>query len=153
MKNLQELNTVKLNHLLAITEDSKFFYETAAKNIDDINMKDSFTRFSHQRTFYAQQLRDLVKSMGETQGNYENTRGPLHRVWIDVKFAINSGIKDAVIDAFTACENNVINIYKEVLQDEYPSDSFRGIILSQLYGIQKALQTICNLGRKSCIVN
>ncbi len=151
MNQTPQANAVTINQLLAIAEDSKFFFESAAKNTDDINIKDSFMRFSHERTFYAQQLKELAKEMGQPEEDYEHTRGPLQQWWMDLKFAISSGMPAAVINAFAECEQKIIRFYDEFLQATYPEDSLYSILQSQVHGIRKSLQMISALASRSSI--
>jgi uncharacterized protein (TIGR02284 family) len=138
--NVETIN--KINHLISIAEDGKQGYENAAKDVEAPEMKALFSRFSSERAEFVTQLRSHVKSLG---GDPEHDGGPLgaaHRLWIDLKSALTSGDKTAIINACVTGEEAAISAYEGALKEDYITGELRNVINSQLGSIQQALGAI-----------
>jgi len=143
MENNNRNTTEKLNHLIAIAEDGKEGYENAAKDVKDAGIKSSFLLFAQDRSDYASQLREIVHQLkGKAEDNGGDTKGSLHRVWMDVKSAFTSGDTDAIINACITGEEAAIKEYKLVLDDSLIPESCKPVIGEQLSGIEQALASI-----------
>ena len=146
MNNAGEKIIATLNHLTSIAEDGKNGYEKAAQNADDVNMKDLFLRFGHQRTAYSQELRALIKNMGGIAGSYNGIAGSIHRGWIDIKSAVLPENTSAIIYSCAVGEAAAIRAYTEALNSEYITGNIRSVISGQLSGIHAALKIITTYG-------
>lgn len=142
MNNNKNTNE-KLNHLITIAEDGKEGYENAAKNVKDPAIKTSFLLFAQERSVYASQLREIVHQLkGEAEEEGGNSKGTMHRVWIDLKAIFTSGDTDAISNACITGEEAAIKEYKLVLDDAEIPESCKPLIGAQLSGIEEALASI-----------
>lgn len=136
-----------LNHLVAICNDGKFGYETAAEDAESSELKSMFTGYSTQRAEYASQLKEYVRSSGGDPDKDGGPLGALHRAWIDVKSALSSKDNKAVLGACITGEKAAIEAYDDVLND---SDinlpvNIREMLITQRNGIQEALNRVNSL--------
>jgi len=133
----------KLNNLIDIAEDGKEGYENAAKNVKDPAMKSSFLLFSQERSVYASQLREVVHQLnGEAEEEGGDSKGTLHRVWIDLKSIFTSGDTDAISNACITGEEAAIKEYKLVIDDVEIPESCKPLLKAQLRGVEQALSSI-----------
>lgn len=143
MENNNQNTTEKLNRLIDIAEDGKEGYENAAKDVTDAETKSSFLLYSKERSVYASQLRETVHQLqGEPQDNGGDSKGSLHRVWMDLKATFTGGDTEAIINACITGEEAAVNEYKSVLNDPLIPESHKPLIREQLNGIEHALTSI-----------
>ncbi len=146
MDNNNHGTAEKLNLLIDIAEDGKEGYENAAEAVKDTAVKSSFLLFAHERSVYSSQLREMVLQLnGEPQDNGGDSKGSLHRVWMDLKAIFTSGDTEAIVNACITGEEAAVKEYKLVLNDSVFSESYKTIIKQQLNGIEQALNSIRSL--------
>jgi len=143
MENNNKNTNEKLNRLIDIAEDGKEGYENAAAAVKDAGVKSSFLIFAQERSVYASQLREIVHQLkGEAEDNGGDTKGSLHRVWMNLKTIFTSGDTGAIINACITGEEAAIKEYKSVLNDALTPESIKPLVGEQLGGIEKALLNI-----------
>ncbi len=135
----------KLNHLLSIANDGKQGYENAAKDIKDVSLQQMFRQYSLERGRYAAELTDAVNSLNGSPDNSGGPLGALHRVWMDIKAAITSGDREAILNACITGEEAAVKAYTEVLENPGITGRIHEIIIQQLGAIQAALNSIRSL--------
>ena len=64
MNNTNKKELAILNHLAGIAADGKNGYQKAAVTVCDVNLKYLFTRFSHERAAFQEEIRQLIKKIG-----------------------------------------------------------------------------------------
>lgn len=134
--------TMKLNHLIALAEDGKYGYESAGKDVKEATMRGLFFRLSAERGAYVKELQREVTKLGETPKNSGGPVGALHRAWIDLKSAVTSGDKNAIIKACITGEEYALKEYQEVIDVVKTDSPLKQILISQRNGIQSALSSI-----------
>lgn len=133
----------RVNKLIGIAADGKQGYTNAAEEVKDTAMKASFLRFSQQRLQYVRTLQHQVTLHGgKAEDDGGDTRGMLHRTWMDMKAVFTSGSKDAIIKACTTGEEAAIKEYDAALAEPYITGEVQRILVEQKQGIQDALTTI-----------
>jgi uncharacterized protein (TIGR02284 family) len=134
----------KLNHLIAIAEDGKYGYETAAADIKDNDLKNNFLQFAKERTWYATQLKQQVSALGGVPKTGDGPLGVLHRTWIDLKASLTSRNQEAIINACITGEETAIKEFNEALKENYiqNSSNVKSILSEQLLGIENALDVL-----------
>jgi len=143
MENNNHSTNEKLNRLIDIAEDGKEGYENAAEDVKDDAVKNSFLLFAKERSVYASQLREIVHQLnGEAEDNGGDTKGSMHRVWMDVKAIFTSGDTEAIVNACITGEEAAVKEYKLVLDDSSIPESIKPLIGEQLSGIEQALTSI-----------
>ena len=101
----------KLNHLLSIANDGKQGYENAAKDIKDVSLQQMFRQYSLERSRYAAELTDEINNLGGSADQSGGPLGALHRVWMDIKAAVTSGDRDAILNACITGEEAAVKSY------------------------------------------
>jgi len=143
MENNNQITNEKLSRLIDITEDGKEGYINAAKDIKNDAARSSFLVFAEQRSAYTSQLKELIHQQnGEAPDNGGDSKGSLHRVWMDLKAVFTGGDTEAIINACITGEEAALKEYEAVLNDPLIPERFKPIILEQFNGIQHALTNI-----------
>jgi len=135
----------KLNHLVSMANDGKYGYENAAKDVKDVSLQQMFTQYSNERGRYAEELKNEVASLGGSPDKGGRPLGALHRTWMDIKSAITSGDREAIVSACVTGEEAAVKAYHDVLDDTTLTGNTRQLVSSQLGGIQAALNSIRSL--------
>jgi uncharacterized protein (TIGR02284 family) len=131
-----------LNHLVSIANDGKYGYENAAEDVKDITLKQMFQQYSSQRATYAEDLKREVAMLGDDPDKGGGPLGALHRTWMDIKAAITSGDREAILNTCITGEEAAVKAYTDALEDENISGTVRQTVAEQLSGIQAALNSI-----------
>lgn len=135
-----------LNHLVAICNDGKYGYETAAEDAESSELKSMFMGYSAQRAAYATELKQYIRSAGGDPDKGGGPLGALHRAWIDVKSALTSKDNKAVLGACITGEKAATEAYDDVINDSnYLPDNVRETLRAQRSGIQEALNRVTSL--------
>ena len=137
MESIQETVIEQLNHLITMAEDGKAGYETAAKDVEEVELKNLFLNLAQERALYTRQLQLQVNMLN---GNAENSGGPvgaIHRLWMDVKSTFMSD-KETILNACITGEEAAIGAYKSVLTNTTLSESVRQLLTEQIWGIERA---------------
>jgi uncharacterized protein (TIGR02284 family) len=145
MANVNEKAIDRLNHLISIANDGKYGYENAAEDVKDETLKQMFRQYSGERAQYAEELKREVAAFGESPDKDGGPLGALHRTWMDIKAAVTSGDREAILKTCITGEEAAVKAYTEALEDENISGNIRGIISEQLSGVQVALNSIRTL--------
>ena len=135
----------QLNHLISIAKDGAQGYENAAKDVKDVALQQMFREYSSQRSRYAEELRNEVDDLGGSPDDSGGPLGALHRTWMDIKSAITSGSRDAILKACITGEEAAVKAYTEVKEEPDLAVSTKEMISSQLGGVQAALNSIRSL--------
>ena len=135
----------KLNHLVSMANDGKYGYENAAKDVKDVGLQQMFTQYSNERGRYAEDLKNEVAALGGSPDKGGGPLGALHRTWMDIKSAITSGDREAIVAACVTGEEAAVKAYTDVLDDTMLTGNTRQLVTSQLGGIQAALSSIRSL--------
>lgn len=135
----------KLNHLIAIANDGKYGYQKAAEDVTDTTLKQMFLQYSSERAEYAETLKREVIKAGGSPDNGGGPLGALHRTWMDVKSAITSGDREAILKSCITGEEAAVKAYTEVAESNEFNSHVRQIIKQQLSGIQFALNSLRSL--------
>lgn len=107
-----------LNTLITINNDRIEGYETAAKDIEDQDLKTLFAAFSSTSKTCKQHLTDEVNRLGGTAAEGTLTAGKLHRVWMDVKSAITGKDRKAILGSCEYGEEFAKDTYEKALEDD-----------------------------------
>ena len=88
MKKVKE----NLEHIIEICEDGSKGYETAANNVDNIELKTIFNRLSQQRKLFVEELKNEARIQGMDLSDSGSVKGFFHRTWLSTKatFSFNN---------------------------------------------------------------
>lgn len=134
--------TSTLNHLISIANDGKYGYENAAEDVKDITLKQMFQQYSSERASYAEDLKREVASMGDDPDKSGGPLGALHRTWMDIKAAVTSGDREAILKTCVTGEEAAVKAYNDALDDENITGNIRQLLTEQRSGVEAALNSI-----------
>lgn len=143
MENQGQSLSGKINHLIALAEDGKYGYENAAKDVKDNGLKSLFLRLSGERDGYITQLQHQLRELGDQEPKgMGGPVGALHRAWIDIKAALTSGDRDAIIKECVMGEEYALKQYTEIIDAMKGDSALKQILISQRSGIEAAIGSI-----------
>lgn len=149
MTNVKENPVQPVYHLIAILEDAKKGYLSAADKIRDDVLALLFERFGYQRGRYSNELKQLLRQAGASSPIDEFTLKLLHQTWMHVKAAFKFGQKEAVIEACIKGEETALENYSIALEQLQDNDAVKMVLLQQVNGITTVLNTIKEFKGKS----
>ena len=142
MTNVKENPVQPVYHLIAILEDAKKGYLSAADKIRDDVLALLFERFGYQRGRYSNELKQIVNHL-EAESSVDNfTLSLLHRTWMDLKASFTFGKKDTIILACIKGEETAIKNYTAAIEQLQHHNEIKAILQRQLNGIKTVLNTI-----------
>jgi uncharacterized protein (TIGR02284 family) len=114
-----------INSLIIINNDRSEGYKKAAEEAKDSELKSLFNKFSDQSRAFSSELRKFVPNSEEPDHDETKTTGKLFRLWMDIKAAVTSNDRKAILSSCEFGEDAAKNEYKSVLEksNELPADA------------------------------
>ncbi len=114
-----------INSLIIINNDRSEGYKKAAEEAKDSELKSLFNKFSDQSRGFSSELRKFVPNAEEPDHDETKTTGKLFRLWMDLKAAVTSNNRKAILSSCEFGEDAAKNEYKSVLEkaEELPADA------------------------------
>ena len=116
MKNEETIEV--FNTLIQINNDRIEGYETAFKETEEQDLKAHFSKFMLTSQKCKQELVDEVTRLGGEPTESTRLSGKFFRVWMDVKSAITSKNRKAILGSCEYGENAADETYQDVLKNE-----------------------------------
>lgn len=116
-----------LNNLIQINNDRIQGYLTAAQETEDGDLKSVFSEMMTASQECRRELVHEVSSLGGTPVEGTTVSGKLFRIWMDIKAAITSKDRKAILNSCEFGEDAAVNTY----QKEMDGDALKG---SELLG-------------------
>lgn len=131
-----------INELIKTCHDGENGFETAANGVEDSALKAEFLEYSRQRRQFAADLRMLLSDAGIGDSGDEPATGgsvaaALHRGWINLKQAVTTNDRHAVLAECERGEDSAVETYREALNAGLPNP-FADIVSAQYEQIQRA---------------
>jgi uncharacterized protein (TIGR02284 family) len=130
--------------LLAACEDGEKGYRSAASDVADEGYKLMFRHYAEQRAGFAKALHNAARDLGVTTARAGSALGALHRSWLDLKAAIESGNPKAVLTECRRGEEAALKTYRDALRADLPPDA-RELVQQQYEAVKKARAEIVAL--------
>jgi uncharacterized protein (TIGR02284 family) len=143
----QQQSSAVVNDLIVINNDRYEGYKTAAAEVKESDLKNLFTDFSNQSKAFAEDLRKHTSATPSAPTRDETkTTGKLYRAWMDVKAAITSKDRKAILSSCEFGEDVAKKHYEEALMHPHgvSSDALE-VIRKQSESIKKGHDTIKSL--------
>src|SRR5690606_18184880 len=117
MAELNETAEV-LNDLIQINNDRVAGYKKAIDELHagDVDLKALFAEFITQSEVFRQELEETVNSLGEEADTGTTASGKIYRVWMDVKAALSTKDRKAVLESCEFGEDAAQKAYKQALE-------------------------------------
>lgn len=109
-----------INSLIIINNDRSEGYKKAAEETKDSELKSLFNKFSEQSRDFSSELRKFIPDSEEAGHDETKNTGKLFRLWMDIKAAVTSNNRKAILSSCEFGEDAAKNEYKNVL--EKPTD-------------------------------
>lgn len=135
--NKKLIDTV--NHVIRINKDRVEGYKLAARETEDADLKQLFTKFSSDSAGYRQELVGYVTTIGGEPAEDTTQQGKVYRAWMEIKKALTGRDRKAIIGSCEFGEDAALEAYDDALKADVvmPSD-LREMLLRQRQEIQTA---------------
>lgn len=140
----QDAASSALASILTACEDGERGYSTAASDVDVEGFKLMFRHYADERAGFAKALHDIASRAAVTPPGEGSVRGALHRRWIDLKAAIDSGNPRAVLIECRRGEDAALRAYRDALRADL-APPVRELIQEQYEAIRRARAEIVAL--------
>ncbi len=107
-----------LNRLVEINNDRIEGYETAAGETDEQALKTLFGRFALASHTCREELANEISSLEGMPTEGTKTSGKIFRAWMDVKAALTSNDRKAILNSCEFGETNALETYEHVLKHD-----------------------------------
>ncbi len=107
-----------LNKLVKINNDRIEIYETAAKEINEQDLKILFSKFVQTSLLFKQELINEIYKLGGIPTEGAKHTGKFICEWMDEKTSHAANDFKAILKSCKKGENQAINIYKNVLTED-----------------------------------
>lgn len=139
---MQTPNTIvaeRLNHLVAILDDSSEGYLTAAEYARDKELEKLLEKLSYQRNDFLMQIKNIIQSMGADTYSKGGFLSLLHRTWKDMCFKLKSRDKSIVKTCCVIGEKFTICYYESILNDPQMPGFVKKVLATQLNNIYESV--------------
>lgn len=135
-----------LNELVQTCKDGEHGFQSAARLIEDSNLRRLFESYAQQRAEFAAELELEVRRLAADPVKNGHMGAALHRSWLDIK-AGASGLDDGVIisDAEKG-ESEAVRQYQEAVDAGLPPH-LQAMVERQLLELHEAHKHLCSLER------
>lgn len=144
MATVSEKKAKALGELVIINNDRYEGYNKAAEQTTDADLKSLFSKFSTQSKNFSSDLRKLIPFSEDAPKRDETTvSGKFYRAWMDVKSALTSKDRKAVLSSCEFGEDVAKKTYDDILDhpEDVPSDVL-SLIKKQRSELQQGHDTI-----------
>ncbi len=125
-----------LNKLIEISRDGEDSFRKAAESVDDSQLKSFFLSRSREVKEGLFELQESVRELGGTPADSVSISDYLHRRWVDLKTAILTNDKLAVLNEIERGEDAALNAYVEATNEALPPHVML-LVLRQLNGARR----------------
>jgi len=143
--SLQKETISTLNDLIETLKDGQEGFRQSAEGVDDPQLKSVFDEYSLQRSRFAGELQSEVRGMGESDPeNSSSVAGSMHRAWINVKSAVTSRDRHAILAEAERGEDSAVSAYKGAMEKDLPAP-IKSIVARQATQVKEAHDRIRSL--------
>ncbi|MGI8669829.1 MAG: PA2169 family four-helix-bundle protein [Aridibacter sp.] len=111
-----------LNNLIETCKDGQQGFKDAAEGVENSELKTLFFDLSQQRSKFAGELQQEVRSLGGDPEDAGSVSGSIHRGWINLKSAITGKDETAILNECERGEDAAKKAYKEALENDLPAN-------------------------------
>jgi uncharacterized protein (TIGR02284 family) len=133
-----------LNRLIRTCIDGQNGFESAARNVSDLNLKRLFESYAQQRIEFARELQQELRGVGEEPTDKGHASAALHRGVMDVRAAVSGEGEGAIISECERGEDMAVEVYETALHASLP-DQLRSVVEQQFLRIKEAHDQIRSL--------
>jgi len=119
-----------LNDLIQTCKDGEEGFLQCAEHISDPQLKSLFTSRANGCAKAADELRQLVASLGGVAMARSSVSGSMHRGWVNLKAAITGKDDESILSETERGEDMAIASYRNALERDLPP-AIRSVVESQ----------------------
>ncbi|MBK6264063.1 PA2169 family four-helix-bundle protein [Marivirga sp. S37H4] len=138
MKNSNQTTINYLNKLISIIEMGKESYQQAAEKVLDPRLKEEILKIYQEKHEFSVQLQQEVIKLNGVPKKDINQVEALRILGPDLKSALTSGDRFAVMNVCISVEEIAIEEYKNTLENQEFPLRIKEVITQQLDGIERA---------------
>jgi uncharacterized protein (TIGR02284 family) len=139
MENSNSKTIDHLNSLIEINNDRIEGYERASKETEDADLKAVFNSMAAESRAHRSELISEVINLGGSPAEGTTTSGKVYRAWMDIKSALTSKDRHAIISSCEYGEDVALDAYKDVLKsNDALSPKAIQIVTQQQQRLQKS---------------
>lgn len=141
-ENISNENLIEdLNDIIVKNYDASKGFKNASSNVKQQELKEMFLQCSTQRSKFAGELQQEVRSLGGEPKHETSTLSAMHRAWMDVKSAVSTDETEAILGACTTGEKAAVKEYDDLLDQQIP-ENIRKVVQMQRNVVNDTLQSI-----------
>lgn len=134
-----------LASILRVCQDGEKGYRAAASDVRSKGYELIFRHYAEQRAGFANALEEAARRLGiAVSGEEGSARGAIHRGWLDLRAAIESGNPRAVLRECRRGEDAALKAYRQALRAGLPPD-VRELVQEQYEAVKKGRAEIATL--------
>jgi len=122
-----------LNGLIETCKDGDAGFRTCADDVNSPQLKLFFQNRAQSCASAAQDLQQLVRTLGGVPGTHGDLTGFVHRRWVDIKSLLTSHDEAAVLEECERGEESAVGNYRYALEKDLPPD-VRAVVERQYHG-------------------
>lgn len=134
-----------LQELLEKNYDAEKGFTKAMKDAKNNNLKEYFKYQAAQRSQFANELTNEIRSLNETPKESGSAAGTLHRAWIDIKSSLSGDKDEAVLEECIRGEKASVEEYETRLKENRFPSQIEGTLNNQKTRIQNTLNKVKTL--------
>lgn len=128
--NLNEETLERVQRLIQANLDSYEGYKDAAEDVKNTRLRQLFNELSMTRSRQAASLQTYVTWNDEEPKDEGTVRGDIHRAWMNIRAAINSGDEEVVLIEASRGESHIKELYEETLKG-IPGNALSDVLHAQ----------------------
>lgn len=129
--------TDTLNDLIQICVDGEEGFRAAAEALEDPGLRDELLDYSAERRRFRDELHSRVAAGGEDPIERGSVAGALHRGWIDLRTALATNDRYAILAECERGEDAAVAAYRKALSSDLPPE-FETIVQLQYEDVLRA---------------
>ncbi len=134
-----------INDLVEINNDRIVGYEKAAHQASDEDLRTLFNNMAMQSRRFANELKQMVTSLGEEPAHDTTIKGKIYRTWMDVKATFAGDSRKSVLASCEFGEDAAQTAYNTALKSDELTGDARRTVENQKQSLLEAHNKIKNL--------
>lgn len=135
-----------MNHLIEVCHDSQNMFAAASNAVasEEPLLKAELMQYSFQHGDFALDLEHEMAAIGEEPVRHGTISGAMHRGWMNLKHAVSSDERYAVLDECLKSENTALEAYQSALSADLPSP-VPSVVQTQYAAVERVRDRIHSL--------
>jgi len=141
--NDNEKAVEKLNDLLEKNYDARNGYKKALEDVDDPSLRRYFEHRAEQRSTFATELDNKIRSCGGEPKESGSVTGAVHRTWMDIRSAMAGDNKEeAILKECIRGDKASAEEYQEAMEKDYIDADTKALIQQEKANVDQTLSQI-----------